>query len=256
MAEPGGRRHIAAALRAHGAPLRDELAAHDLTGDVLAALARPEAPPAPAPRRRRRTAAVAMGAAAIGFASAAWALDTLVLDAGPVTVHRGEAPDLPLGGDLHLGAPIPLAHAQGLDLYLAPGVAWLAGGPQAWLDTEVTDQLSLTYAATPELPGISGTEVGILIQTFAGDGSEAIRKYLTTSTRATRLEVEGAPAVFLGGGDHVLFYLRSDGTYATAPGRSVGNALILQRDGLTVRIEADLPLDRLLELAVSLAPVA
>jgi hypothetical protein len=93
----------------------------------------------------------------------------------------------------------------------------------------------------------------MVIQTFVGDGHEVIRKYLANDTTSERVEIAGADAVFLHGGDHMLFYLRPDGRYATVPGRLVGNALILRRGPLTVRIEAQLPLPRLVQLATSLS---
>jgi hypothetical protein len=58
--------------------------------------------------------------------------------------------------------------------------------------------------------------------------------------------------VFISGGNHVLFYDTDSGAQVNESGRLVGNALIFQRGPLTIRLEGDLPQDRMVAIAESL----
>jgi hypothetical protein len=50
----------------------------------------------------------------------------------------------------------------------------------------------------------------------------------------------------------VLFYDTDSGAQVNESGRLVGNALIFQRGPLTIRLEGDLPQDRMVAIAESL----
>jgi hypothetical protein len=244
-------------LRRLGATLRSELATRDVAPAVVDTLRRERAArdtrsPRHVTRGVRLAAIVAVGL--VLTTSAAWAVKNIVFDGGAVTVHRGPAPapTSPPVRNIRLGERVGLERARALPGFLQPHVRWLDATPTAWLDRAVPEQLSLTYPPGPALREVDATGVGMVIQTFVADGREVIRKYLANDTRAEPVQIGGADAVFLHGGDHTLFYLRSDGGYTTVPGRLVGNALLLRRGRLTVRIEADLPLPRLVEIATSL----
>ncbi len=56
------------------------------------------------------------------------------------------------------------------------------------------------------------------------------------------------PAVVIAG-DHFIFYVDPSGRAVDEPGRITGNALVFQRGGLTVRIEANLPMEQLAAVA-------
>jgi len=238
-----------------GVNLRSELATRDVRPAVVDALrAQRAARRAGSPRRAGRVAA-AIAFGVVVMAPAAWAVERLVFDGGAVTVQRGPGPGATTSavGRLDLGEPVTVARARALPGFLQPRVSWLEASPTAWLDPAVPEQLSLSYPAGGALPEVDGTGLGLVVQTFVGDGREVIRKYLANDTSSERVQIAGADAVFLHGGDHTLFYLRSDGQYVSVPGRLVGNALILRHGPLTVRIEAQLPLPRLIELATSLS---
>jgi hypothetical protein len=248
-------------LRRLGSALRSELATRDIAPAVVETLRRGRAPARQAapPRRARhvrrvRRATAVAAVSAVVMTSAAWTLERVVFDGGAVTVHRGPGPasTTPATGRLDLGQRISLGRARALPGFLEPRVPWLDASPAAWLDPAVPEQLSLSYPPGPGLPEVGDPDFGLVVQTFAADGREVIRKYLATDTTSQRVQIAGADAVFLQGGDHTLFYLRPDGRYATVPGRLVGNALILRHGELTVRIETQLPLPRLVELATSL----
>lgn len=239
-----------------GTALRAELTTIDVVPAVVDGIRHDRATrDTKAPRRAGRIAAL-VSAGIVVTTSAAWALKAIVFDGGAVTVHRGPAPTATTPvRRIGLGERITRARARTLAGFLQPHVSWLDAPPTAWVDPAVPEQLSFSYPPGPALAEIRGTGFGMVIQTFAADGREVIRKYLTTDdATAVRVQIAGSDAVFLQGGEHLLFYLRPDGRYRTVPGRLVGNALILRAGRLTVRIEAQLPLARLVEIARSLQP--
>jgi hypothetical protein len=241
-------------LRRLGTTLRSELTTRELVPAVVGALRRDRSERGSRPRRRIAGVAALVVVGLVAMTSTAWAIKTVVFDGGVETVHREPAPTRPLTTDIHLGRRVSLEQARTHRSFLQPDVSWLEASPTAWLDDNVSGQLSLSYPPGPELPDVSSSGLGMVIQMFEGDGREVIRKFLSSGTRTERVTIDGADAVFLHGGDHTLFYLKDDGSYSTAPGRLVGNALILRIRQLTVRIEAELPLARIVEVAESLRP--
>jgi len=117
---------------------------------------------------------------------------------------------------------------------------------------EAGGAVSLVFRAGPDLPAAEHTGIGLLVQEFAGDGQEVARKYLATDVRARPVVIGADEGVFLDGGDHYLFYTDPTGADVYEDGRLVGNALILTRGTLTIRLEGDLPLDRMVAIAESL----
>jgi hypothetical protein len=76
----------------------------------------------------------------------------------------------------------------------------------------------------------------LLITQLLGTGS--LEKLLQTETDVELINVDGAEGAWLEGGEHVLFFP----SVGPESQRLVGNVLILERkDGVTVRIEADVP---------------
>jgi hypothetical protein len=73
-----------------------------------------------------------------------------------------------------------------------------------------------------------------------------------TTTQATYVGEE--PALWLSGGDHVVFYLGADGIEHSREGRLAGNVLLWQRGRTAYRLEAKVPLRRALRIAESLRP--
>ena len=92
----------------------------------------------------------------------------------------------------------------------------------------------------------------MLVQEFTGDGSGFLHKYLTNGSRAEQVAVGRYDGVFITGGSHFLAYDAENGEGVTADGRLAGNALVFQREGLTIRIEGDLPRDRMVAIGASL----
>ena len=82
----------------------------------------------------------------------------------------------------------------------------------------------------------SEEEPRLLITQLLGTGS--LEKLLQTETDVELINVDGAEGVWLEGGEHVVFFP----SIGPESQRLAGNVLILERkDGVTVRIEADVP---------------
>ena len=82
----------------------------------------------------------------------------------------------------------------------------------------------------------SEEEPRLLITQLLGTGS--LEKLLQTETDVELINVDGAEGAWLEGGEHVVFFP----SIGPESQRLVGNVLILERkDGVTVRIEADVP---------------
>lgn len=257
---PDQQRHalLEADLRALTRELDAELGELDLSAAVTREL---EARAAPVHRRlrpRRRSLAVALIASLVVAATAAIpsarAAVTNFLDIGVVRVHR-EPPPEPLSPttDLQLGDRTTLADARAQFPVVVPTAAGLRNPDEAWLTHVGGGGVSLVYRARPGLPAAKHTGVGLLVQEFAGDtGRGFVNKYLASNTRARRVTIDSSEGVFVSGGDHYLFYEGPNGVGVRESGRLVGNALIFQRGPLTIRLEGDLPLNRMVAIATSL----
>jgi hypothetical protein len=236
-----------------GQAYRGALRRTDLSSRVIAELQRAPAPRRAPGRPRRLRLAFIVIVALFASASASYAIYELVFDAGPITVHNGPAPSIPVKPiTLRLGQQVTLRVAADQQAIVVPTASWLTTKPEVWLDPHHAGQVSMTYAPQRALPEVSSTGVGMLIQEFEADGREVIRKYLNTQTYAEAVAVGSFRGVFLSGGDHTLFYLDRPGHYVVSSGRLVGNALIIEGSGITLRIEADLPRDEMVKLASTL----
>jgi hypothetical protein len=250
---------LEADLRALTRELDGELGDLDLAAAVTRELEARQEPVHRHVRPRRRRFAVALVASIVIAATAAIpsarAAVTNFLDIGVVRVHR----ELPPGSvsptaDLQLGDRTTLADARAQIPVVVPTAGGFRTPDEVWLTGVGGGGVSLVYEARPGLPAAEHTGVGLLVQEFAGDiGSGFVNKYLTSSSRARRVTIGSNEGVFISGGDHFLFYDAPNGAEVRETGRLVGNALIFQRGPLTIRFEGDLPRDRMVAIAESLA---
>jgi hypothetical protein len=127
--------------------------------------------------------------------------------------------------------------------------------------------------AQPELPGLGrpdsiyvdratpggqvfflwGTEARaqVLLSEFRGDlNRDLIRKQAGPQTTIEPISVQGgAPGLWVAGANHVIYYLDRDGQIQEETIRLSRNALLWERNDLTLRMEGDFGKDRALELA-------
>jgi hypothetical protein len=256
MPDPGGRALLEADLRSLARDVDAELGELDLSAAVIGRLRSTSAPtPLRVPSSRRRLAVVlvaAVAATAIGALPAARAAVNRIFELGAIEV-RDEPPPRPPSGSatLALGERTTLTGVEARVPVVAPS-AGLGEPDEVWFD-DLHGAVSLVFRAGPRLPGAEHTGIGLLIQEFTGDGRVAVKKYVSSSVRARPVTIGSEEGVFLDGGDHYLFYTDPTGADIYEDGRLVGNALIFTRGELTIRLEGDLPLERMVAIAESLS---
>jgi hypothetical protein len=259
MPESNSRLLVETELRAYAQEIDAALGHVDLSSAVTRQLEIPAARVRSRQRlRRRRRLVVALVAAVAATAvlaiPSARAAVTNFFDIGAVRVNEESPPVAPAAsGALRLGEPTTLDGARALMPIVLPTVDGLEAPNEVWFDAKAGGVTSLVYESGPVLPEARHTDgIGLLVQEFTGDSRPFIAKYVTSEARARRVAVGPYEGVFISGGDHALFYEDPAGVDARDDGRLVGNALIFQRERLTIRIEGDLSLDRMVEIAESL----
>ena len=90
----------------------------------------------------------------------------------------------------------------------------------------------------------------LLVTQFPGSASDPglVKKLIGEKTAIERLEIDGHPAIWLRGGPHVVFFLSPEGDVREDHGWLAGNTLLVDRDGITVRIEGRLQRREAVEL--------
>ena len=254
MPESNSRLLVEAQLRSFSHDLDAALGELDLSGAVTRRLR--ETTRRRVPQRARRRVVFALIAtlavtATLAIPSARAAV-TSFFDIGAVRVHE-EPPPGPVAGPLVLGELTTLDAARSRMPAVVPTVRGFTSPDEVWFDGRTGGVTSLVYRARPGLPAARHTDgIGLLVQEFTGDGTGFLNKYLGNGARAERVSVGGYDGVFVTGGDHFVAYDDATGGGHAEEGRLAGNALIFQREGLTIRIEGNLPLERMVAIGASL----
>jgi hypothetical protein len=197
--------------------------------------------------RRPLVIALAAIVVAVGAVMAVPQARSEILDwlgIGAVTIRYVE--DLPAvelaTGDLGVGEQVSLEAAR-RRVRFAVRVPTLEGleDPVVYYGEPLpTGQVSFVYGS-PDKPQLLITQVAAL---------GAMEKLLHGDTRLEMVSTDDARGVWIEGQRHVLFYPGAD---REEPFRLVGNTLILERtDGVTVRIEAEIPKEEALRIARSM----
>lgn len=114
--------------------------------------------------------------------------------------------------------------------------------------------VSLLYLSSSDLPAVLGTDVGLLITEFQADADSIwAGKALWPSGKVEIVRVNGADAIWIPD-THELSFLTDFGT--ETPARATGSVLIWHADGVTYRIEGNLPLAQMRAIAESMEPIA
>jgi hypothetical protein len=247
---------LEADLRGLARELDAELGERDLSAMVTRRLAAPtpSAQPPARPRRRRLAVALVVGVviAATAAIPPARAAITDFLDVGAVRVHRTPPGPIAPTAELQLGERTTLDAARARLPVVVPSAKVLGSPDEIWVTAVGGGGVSLVYRAHAGLPPAEHTRLGLLLQEFAGEHQGSVNKYLTAGSRAEAVTVGGKEGIFISGGNHYLFYEAANGADVYEEGRLVGNALIFQRGPLTIRLEGDLPRDRMVAIAESL----
>ena len=107
-------------------------------------------------------------------------------------------------------------------------------------------------ASTAGLPPTSNPGVGALFTQFqAGLEPGFFAKGLGPETRLEQLTVNGGRAVWIEGSPHLFYYRDRGGEIRDESVRLAGNVLLWEQEGLTLRLEANLPKDEAVRIASS-----
>ena len=158
----------------------------------------------------------------------------------------------PLGSDLGLGTPLPLAEVErlaGFDLVLPPDpaigppdVAYLAG-----------QRAVLVWAGRPGLPATSADGIGLLLSEFSGHVEQGYyEKVLDSGTLVKPVTVGGERGYWITGDTHFFYYVDPNGQFVDDTHREVGDVLIWSTGEQTYRLESGLDMEAAIELAESL----
>jgi len=199
----------------------------------------------PAPRRRRRLAlAVALVLAAAVLATLAVppartaVFDWLGIGSARIELVDELPPLTPSPGLEILGDVVPLDEAGE-----RAGFAFASppeGEPRPD-ETRVTPGLRVAYLWR------DGERLRLLVTQFPGRSADEpglVKKLLGSGTSVEQLEVDGDAAVWIEGGPHVVLLAAPDGTIREENGWLAGNTLLVDRDGVTTRVEGALTRDQ------------
>lgn len=221
--------------------------------DAVAARIGEHAPPVPRAHRARvwwwRAAAVAAIAVTVTLVALPGARDAVadLFTVGSVgIVQSTELPDAEVVRSL--GDEVTLREAgelAGFDVLAPPG-----DEPDAvFLDrTGAGTVVTLAYGEGPRLRA--------LITELDGTWSRLVaEKTVGSGTTITAVSVGGAAGLWIEGEPHVLVLRDGAGEIHEDEARLVGDTLVFTRDGVTVRIEADAPLEDVIRIAEALEPL-
>ena len=105
--------------------------------------------------------------------------------------------------------------------------------------------MALVYGDRPGFPADAKSGIGVLITEFRADiGPDSFEKLIQQGVRVEEVTVNGTTGYWVAGGNHYYFYRNADG--------EVGDTLIWEEDGLTLRIEGAPSLAAAQELAAAL----
>ena len=240
-------------LRALAADV-DFPATPDLAASVARALARPVRVPSPLLRRFVLVAAMVLGAAAVSYAASSRLRDTIRdwLGTNAVEIDRVETlPPLPLmSSDARpslanavaaLGQPLLLPARLG-----TPDTAQVEGRrPNA--------AVTLGWRPRRGLPEARRSGLGLVINEVLGSVEAPFaRKLVGPATKVSTFLIEGRRAVGLVGAPHQVAFKDPSGEFTVQRTRLAVNTLLVSHGSVLVRIEADVPLARLIAIDRSL----
>ncbi|HYZ97120.1 MAG TPA: hypothetical protein VE575_00120 [Acidimicrobiales bacterium] len=254
---------LVGALRDLGERL--ELPAADPVAGALARIGTPEAafrsrewlPARPIPRTKRVVvAAAAVLVVALAATTAVPGSRRAVADwlgIGRVSVtYTGEVP-ADAGRTFDLGTPVSLAEAveraeaSGIPTLEAPAAA---GDPDRAFVGQPAGAVTLTWAASRDLPEVGDSGIGLLLAALPDTPDAGAVRKLGTSVE--EVQVGDERALWVAGERHVVLVEDPEGEIVRTSTRLAGNALVWEDGNITYRLESALDRDAAIELASSL----
>ncbi len=228
----------------------------DVAGRVAAAVGRP-------PRRRPWMLALAPAVVTllvIGVGAAATEIISLrgieivrvpasAIPTAPPSTAPCSRPNLDLGTALTQAAAgrpdvgFPVVEPRS-DVLGEPAERFLRDGPTG-------KQVSFVYAPNPRLrEAVCG--VGAVFMELRGQVDQALLgKAIGPGTTVQNVRVGGAPGIWLEGAPHLFFYRDAQGNIFQETVRLAGNTLLWERDGVLLRLEAQVTRDEAIAIAES-----
>lgn len=177
--------------------------------------------------------------------------DLLGIDGVRITIEE-EVPAA--GAELNLGQRVSLDVARTRVDFDVLVPEWL-GAPDEVYHLDAVSGVALVYRVRDGLPpAVEGSRAGAVITEFRARLDDVLYKKIVAGG-GTRLEgvlVGGNPGFWIEARPHVVEYVDPEGRAGRLHSRLVGNTLLWNQAGLTLRIESSLSLERSLEIAASL----
>lgn len=165
------------------------------------------------------------------------------------------APPTSIGGTLLLGKQVTTEDATKAARFeiVAPAGERVTGVPETYLlQRDGATIVSLLYPASPKLPEIGTTGVGLLLmQIDSPDATAVFAKRSMNEQSPVSVKVNGEMGTWIEGGTLTIEPVYASGTFE----RSSGNVLIWERNGVTYRMESALTMADAVALAERLQPV-
>jgi hypothetical protein len=215
----------------------------ELTDDVAARLTLPDSPKKSVRWWLVAAAVVAFLVLALPGPRAAIA-DLLGIGAVQISLvdslPRADALGLLPGDELSLDEAVAAAPYPILSPGSAPDVVVLHKTPAG-------PAITAGYGRNPDGYRLLVTQIPAGVEEFA------LQKLISPATTVTPVDVHGAPGFWIEGGPHVVVLIADDGSIVEDSARLVGNTLLFERDGVTVRIEGGFDLAQALQVAARLS---
>ncbi len=121
-------------------------------------------------------------------------------------------------------------------------------------DEPAPDEILLAPGTRVTYVWRDGARVRLLLTQFPGDATEPglVKKLVSSATQTELLDIDGHRALWLEGGPHAVLFVAPDGNVGDDLGWLAGNTLLVENDGVTVRIEAQVDRDDAIQIARSL----
>jgi hypothetical protein len=212
-------------------------------------------------RRRRRVALLALAlillVPATALAVSGDLRDSVLQTFGLRNVRITTVPRFPEIGPeasrLQLGRKVSLAQARAaLGSQVRPPT--VLGAPDGIFVERLDSGADVSFLYEPRtVARRMGVRKRVLVSVVRGTIDKTILgKTIASNTKATPFDIDGAPALLLSGHAHLLVIFRARGGLDQTYARRVGTTLLVQRGDLLVRVEGDLPEDRLIAIVRSL----
>lgn len=174
---------------------------------------------------------------------------------------EGSSPSAPspVGADLLLGRSVDLARADELfggGLAIPDDASGLGAPDEVYVSNDAfSPWVSFVYRVRPGFTAGERPGVGALLSQVRGvPTSGMVKKLVGEETRVDVITLDGAPAFWIEGAPHRLLYPERAADGDLREERWVGNVLIWERDGVTLRLEAEIGKGAALEIAASMRP--